>query len=232
MMSGSNYHISYLQILETERRLKLSSVLNIFPQQSHSSSIQTFIKSFTSPDNINTDDDDDFIILDPFLEDIGDLSSIECSTQVLQSLAFIEGYAVHKYLKHYQPCHVCLDALTFEKEFLFDPDFPSEFKLLQLTERGRLKYPSEPVFYVVIILWKIFVLIESDDKLLTLLVEGSSRKILVQLTLIFIREIADNIIWRSNCINCAACRWKIVRKLVFTAANCIIANKIKITTHY
>ena len=193
MMSGSNYHISYLQILETERRLKLSSV---FTQQSHSSSIQTFIKSFTSPDNINTDDDDDFIILDPFLEDIGDLSSIECSAQVLQSLAFIAGYAVHKYLKHHQPCHVCLDALTFEKEFLFDPDFPSEFKLLQLTDRGRLKYPSEPVFYVVIILWKIFVLIESDDKLLTLLVEGSSRKILVQLTLIFIGEIADDNIWR------------------------------------
>ena len=52
MMSGSNYHISYLQILETERRLKLSSVLNLFYQQSHSSSIQTFIKSFTSRDNI------------------------------------------------------------------------------------------------------------------------------------------------------------------------------------
>ena len=32
MMSGSNYHISFLQILETERRLKLSSVLTIFSQ--------------------------------------------------------------------------------------------------------------------------------------------------------------------------------------------------------
>ena len=45
-------------------------------------SIQTFIKSFCSPDVMN------------FLEDIGDLSSIECSTQVIQSLAFIAGYAV------------------------------------------------------------------------------------------------------------------------------------------
>ena len=142
MMSGSNYHISYLQILETERRLKLSSVLTIFSQQSDSSlSIQSFIKSFPSPD-INSDDDD-YINLDPFLEDMGDLSSIECSTHVLQSLAFIAGYAVHKCLKHHQPCHVCLD--TFEKEFLFDPVFPSEFKLHQLTDRGRLKYPSEPL---------------------------------------------------------------------------------------
>ena len=30
MMSGSNYHILYLQILETERRLKLSKILKTF----------------------------------------------------------------------------------------------------------------------------------------------------------------------------------------------------------
>ena len=82
MMSGSNYHISYLQILETERGLNLSSVLTIFSQQSDSSlSIQSFLKSFSSPD-INSDDDD-YINLVPFLEDMGDLSSIECSTHVL-----------------------------------------------------------------------------------------------------------------------------------------------------
>ena len=54
------------------------------------------------------DSDNDFINLVPFLEDTGDLSSIECSTQVFQSLAFITVYAVHKYLKHHKPCHVSL----------------------------------------------------------------------------------------------------------------------------
>ena len=130
-------------------------------------------------------------------------------------------------LKHHQLCHDCLDTLTFDKEFLFDLDFPSEFKLLQLTDRGQLKYPSEPLLSVVImenILWKIFILIESDDNLLTKFVEGSSRDILVKLTLIFIEQICDDDIWRSNCVNCDTCRWKVVRKLVFTVANCIIAN--------
>ena len=51
---------------------------------------------------------------------MGDLSSIECSTHVIQSLAFIAGYAVHKYLKHHHPCHVCLDTLTFEKQYDID----------------------------------------------------------------------------------------------------------------
>ena len=118
--------------------------------------------------------------------------------------------------------------MTFDKGFLFNLDFPSEFKLLQLTDHGRLKYPSEPLLSVVIILWKIFVLIEIDDNQnLTKFVEGSSRDILVQLTLIFIEEVCDDDIWRSNCVNCDTCRWKVVRKLVFTVAICIIANKIK-----
>ena len=106
MMCGSNYHVSYLQILETERRLKLSSVLNMFSQQSNScqshSNIRQVLFFFYA---INSDEDDE-IILDPFLEGICDLSSIECSTQVIQSLAFIAGYTVHKYLKHHQ--HVCM----------------------------------------------------------------------------------------------------------------------------
>ena len=31
MMSGVNYHISYCQLLESERRLKVSTILNLFP---------------------------------------------------------------------------------------------------------------------------------------------------------------------------------------------------------
>ena len=137
MMSGSNYHISYLQILETERRIKLSSILNMFTDQQNSfQSIQTFVKSFSSPSVTSSDDE---IVVAPFLDEIGDLSSIECSQQILQSLAFIAGYTVHKFLKRSQECHVCTDTLTFDKEFVFDVESHSEFKLLQLTDRGGLK---------------------------------------------------------------------------------------------
>ena len=37
MMSGSNYHVSYLQILESVRRLKVSNILNLFSSQTVSS---------------------------------------------------------------------------------------------------------------------------------------------------------------------------------------------------
>ena len=71
MMSGANYHVSDLQILESERRLKVSNILSLFSDQIVSTtSLQEFIQSFSSLD----------VDLDPFLSrliDISDLSAIE-----------------------------------------------------------------------------------------------------------------------------------------------------------
>ena len=54
MMSGSNYHVSYGQILETERRLKISSVLKLFSQEpsSKENNLGSFIKSFTPKEDV------------------------------------------------------------------------------------------------------------------------------------------------------------------------------------
>ena len=153
MMSDSNCHISYLQILATERRLKLSSILNIFTEQDTSfQSSQSFVKSFSSPYSTTGGE----FNLEPFLDEINNLSTIDCGSQLLQSLAFIAGYSVHKYLKQTKPCHVCLHMLTIDKEFLLDLDLDSQYKLLQLTDRGGLKYPSEPVLNSILVLWKTF----------------------------------------------------------------------------
>ena len=75
------------------------------------------------------------------MEEIGDLTSIECSCQILQSLAFIAGYSVHKFLKNTQPCHVCIDFLSIDKGFLFYEDSQPELTLIRLTDRSGLKYP-------------------------------------------------------------------------------------------
>ena len=92
MMSGANYHVSYLQILESERRLKVSNILSLFSDQIVSTtSLQEFIQSFSSLDSTYSTSDVD---LDPFLSrliDISDLSAIKCNLQVLQSLTFIAG---------------------------------------------------------------------------------------------------------------------------------------------
>ena len=112
MMSGANYHISYLQILESERRLKVSNILKLLSSQTvlSTSSLQEFIQSFSSTESADYSNEVD---LDPFLTAILDLSGIECDSQSLQSLAFIAGYSVHQYLKKCDRlCRICDDAVT------------------------------------------------------------------------------------------------------------------------
>ena len=154
-MSGSNYHVTYLQFLETERRLKLSNILSIFASQqdSGSYSLQSFIDSYSIPsDSCNNSEIDVQLVI----EEIGDLTSIECSCKIIQSLAFIAGYSVHTFLKNTQQFHVCIDLLSI-KDFLFDEDSQTELILIKLTDRGGLKYPSKFILDSITTLWKILI---------------------------------------------------------------------------
>ena len=107
--------------------------------------------------------------------------AIECSTQVRQSLAFISGYSTHQYLERSKSRHICRDILTIDKDLIDDLSI-SQFKLLDLSERGSLKYPSEIVLESSVIVWKIFMTIKNNNELMVKLLEGPSRKILVELS--------------------------------------------------
>ena len=67
MMSGSNYHVSYFQILEAEHRLKISNLLTLFSnsntQPSSQISMEEFIQSFSPIYSVHTDTEID---IDPF----------------------------------------------------------------------------------------------------------------------------------------------------------------------
>ena len=78
--------------------------------------------------------------------------------------------------------------LTIDKVFIFDEDSQPEFRLLQLTERGGLKYPSVFILESIVTLWKTLIAIDSKNKLMAILMQGASRKILVEVTLIFLEE--------------------------------------------
>ena len=226
MMSGSNYHVSYLQILESERRLKVSNILSMFSNQTISTtSLQEFIRSFSS---LKDSDSIDEVDLDPFLMAISDVSAIECNIQVLQSLAFIAGYSAQQYLKRSQPCRVCRDILTLDRDLLFDePTIISHFKLLELSDRGGLKYPSEIVLESIVTAWKILVCIENDSELMLMFVKGLSRKILVDLTIYIVLEADDCQSWIEKCSSCLVSGSHILQKLIFVAGNCFLANMVR-----
>ena len=90
MMSGANYHISYCQVLERERRLKFSTILKMFSKlQVNELALAEFISSFSDPsDTSDTASQVDNSIYSSLLSN---LSDIHLYTATLQSLAFIGG---------------------------------------------------------------------------------------------------------------------------------------------
>ena len=90
--------------------------------------------------------------------------------------------------------------LTQDKE-LEIVDLEDKNKLIQLIDRGSLKWPSHIVIDVIIVVWKIFVAIEKEKFLMLRFLSGPSRNILIKLTTLYIEETqSEN--WRNNCICC------------------------------
>ena len=159
---------------------------------------------------------------------ISDLSAIECNLQVLQSLAFIAGYSVHQYLKRSQPCRICRDVLTIERDLLVDEvDTISKFKLLDLSDRGGLKYPSEVVLESIVTAWKIFTCIENDSELMKMFVKGPCRKVLVDLSMNVILEAGGCQLWSEQCVSCSVNGFHVLQKILIVTGNCLLANKVK-----
>ena len=220
MMSGAQYHISYTQILESQRRLKnLSNILKLFSQQNKSElSLKRFIQTFTQIPEESTE-----VSYDQYLDVILDLNSINLDITTLQSIVFIGGYSVYSYIKSAK-CQLCLELLTKDKDL--DLGDATKYDLVKYVDRGSLKWPSDLVVESIVVLWKIFMKIEEDEALKKLFYSSPSRKLLIQLTeRVLVNEYSEH--WRCNCSNCNTLGWTILRKILGVCTNCILANKIR-----
>ena len=234
MMSGAQYNITLCQILETERRIKLSGILKLFSRLTNRpDSLREFFESFS-----NTSYEDDSSVID--LTSYSHLLEIDFSTapdlSLLQALAFIAGYTVHsiyknKVFRKLRPsnnksmCSNCLALLTEDKILEFE-ESNSVYALIQLQDRGGLKWPSVPVLEAVSMMWSLFVYIENDPNLFNQFLSGPSRRILVTLTSLKV-ENDDVEFWRNTCSNCDTFGWEYLNTILRITANCILSNAVK-----
>ena len=65
-----------------------------------------------------------------------------------------------------------------------------------------------------------------DSNPFNLFITSPSRKILVSFTLNVI-ESNESEFWRNKCPTCETIGWNILKKIIFSATNCILANKVK-----
>ena len=123
------------------------------------------------------------ISVEKLLDKLPDIESIEYDTQTLQALAFMSGYAVHQYYKRSNKCSTCLHFLTIDEEFLLDHSEESKYQYLEFVDRESLNWPSDVVLEAVVMMYKIFVVIDKDNSLMSVLTNGPSKQILVSLSI-------------------------------------------------
>ena len=204
--------------------MKLSRILELFSEKpaEDNISLKNFLESCSSTCDQDSSVSFSFEIYNSAIQDY---SGIELSTQLLQSLCFIAGYSVYVYYKHSDKCQSCLSFLTEDKEMEIEEPSDSKYRLIQIIDRGSLKWPSSCVIDA-IITKKLFSAIENQPGLLGSFVTGPSRKIRIHLTITVLEnEQAD--IWRDMCNSCGTLMSDILAKLLTSTSNCILSNKIK-----
>ena len=231
-MSGAQYNGTLSQILETERRIKLSGILKLFSATIPANcpdSLKEFFESFSdSPPQDDTTIDD----LEPYSLLLDTFETTPISDPfILQSLAFIAGYTVHSIYKSKvlrkptkdsttkSMCPSCLSLLTEDKDLEFDDPADSMYGLIQLQDRGGLKWPSVPVLEAVCTLWNLYMKIEKDSNLFAQFLKAPSRRILVTLAMLII-ESQEVEFWRNTCSFCETSGWEYLKTIIRIPANC------------
>ena len=171
----------------------MSNILKIFSSGGweQDCSIKEFINSFTA---LTESQPASHFQFEHFLPAVQNLSLVNVPTQTFQTLAFIAGYTVYSYFKNSNRCQSCLSFLTEDKEMEIETS-ESIYKLLQIMDRGALKWPSGFVVNVIVCVWRIFTSLEQQPQLFQDLIRGLSRQLIVNLTLRVIED-EDSVCWR------------------------------------
>ena len=147
--------------------------------------------------------------------------------EIQQALAFISGYAAFSVMKKiivtFELCNECVLFLNQDKSLDIE-EIPPTFKLIQLSDRGGLKWPSTTVLGVVITHWKLFIEIEQSPILLNNFLTSKSRSILIQLAFLKLScEENDEVAY--ECFKCDIIRREMLQGVLVTASNCFLNNK-------
>lgn len=111
-MSGATYHVSLTQILESERKLKILSLIKLSSGSKGNFVLNDFLNTTEiAQSETNTTDIDDK------LDDLIYENNTEISEEELMVLVYMTGYIAHKIKQH---CKNCFLFMTCDKNIEVD----------------------------------------------------------------------------------------------------------------
>lgn len=152
-LSGANYHISFLQLIESERKLRFKSVV-LLAGKNGNVPLTTLLPCCDEPQTS--------VDITPFNSVLKSEFSIQCiPEEVLPILSYIAGYVVRHEIRQ-QNCELCVSWLQSKKTV--DVEIPPEFKLIEALDRGKLMLPSELSLIAICVVWFVMQIIVDNFK--------------------------------------------------------------------
>ena len=153
-LSGCNYHVAVSQIVESEKRLRLSSLLKFHSARFGETSVQNYLSDFQEalpPCDLL----DSTGLIGDMLSSAADME--ELPSDEIVTLVYVAGYVATKGVERMN-CTNCQTQLTDatktgELHVQFQSDIETYFTLM---DRGGLKYPSATLLLVVQLAYQLF----------------------------------------------------------------------------
>lgn len=221
-MSGCNYHVSVSQILESERKLKVMSLLKL-----RSTKYGDF--QIADLDPADVPEDNDFEINDsPFYVCLDASDGLEINETEGSILYFLAGYCSHQLLTFVGDCTDCKKVVANDGRFEIEAYGMSKETREYLTNltRGGLKEPTPILNEVVSNVYRLFATLISAEFEDAFLKIPSQRGLLKRLALKKLEFIVD---MDEKCGNekCGRSTRVILTKVSNTLANIFLNNYCK-----
>lgn len=137
-LAGSQYHISVRQLFESEKKLRIQSLLKL-PTKSYG---DIEISNFDMRDVLLNDDSTTDITIFDLTVTPGDIASCEEYFPVLTYLAGYCAFVVIKKLK----CQSCKRLLTLDQKIELD----SKYDFIEKLDRGKLQCPKDEIINIIL----------------------------------------------------------------------------------
>ncbi|XP_023225604.1 uncharacterized protein LOC111626460 [Centruroides sculpturatus] len=172
-MSGSNYHISVSEVIESERKLKLISLLSMISSNIGNFQIKAFLESCANSAELDRFDFDVEEAFEGITEKSDDIIVTE---QNMSVLIYTAGYVAYSVIKK-TSCEQCKSLLACDSPLEYECTDDDLAKYLKLIDRGGPKWPQEFVVVICINTFQIFQTILNDYECEFLALKNGKKKL-------------------------------------------------------
>ncbi|GBO13031.1 hypothetical protein AVEN_40191-1 [Araneus ventricosus] len=155
-LCGGNYSISVEQILQAEKKLRITSLLKLHSKKYGSFHLKEFLCDFSEKEaSVHTSEFD--------IKGVDFYNFTEEEEDLIPLYVYLSGYAVYK-LKPYLQCNDCIKLLSVEKELIFELTSSAAKEYLLDVDKGKLTYPDEDIVKIFVASYKIFKFILTENE--------------------------------------------------------------------